>query len=34
MWRELELSEQGFSAIQGESFTQPRGEITIVFGGR
>lgn len=29
IWKELDLSEQGFSANHGQSFTQNCGEITI-----
>lgn len=32
-WRELNLSEQGFSASHGHSFTQHCEEINTVFGG-
>lgn len=33
MWKELDLSERGFSAIHRGLFAQHCGEITIVFGG-
>ena len=32
IWRKLDLSEQEFSAIHGQSFTQNCGEITIGLG--